>query len=157
MSITYSDIRERRRQVDEMREQRNALVIKEACALIAAYERSLELESPTWTDIKGVKNPYVIAGVDDNGNFKKHPTSGIELDERYGLRFALATVIDDSPHGGDIVSANIYLWVDGGETKIIINDSGRPSTLIEGEGRFKGICEEIKTHVLMQINDPALD
>ncbi|POE20491.1 hypothetical protein [Pectobacterium odoriferum] len=157
MALTYQDIRAKREQNEERRDRLINTVIKEAHELLIEYVESLELGSATWADINGVNREYVEAGVMFGGEFKRYPLNSITLDDKYGARFAIATVIDDTPRGGEIIPIGVYLYIRDGNVIVNIDNSNRPITVIQGENKYKNVCEEIKTQTLVAMNDPGLN
>ncbi|CQH62161.1 hypothetical protein [Yersinia frederiksenii] len=156
MTITYKDISERQKQLNIARESRIEIVVTEAVALVEAYQKSLVLDKSTWKDIEGKEQPYVMAGVlDKEGNFIKKPLTSIELGADYVLSFEVATVVDDSPRGGDMITQSICISIDGGVAKVNLQDVGKIISVIDGDRT--GICDAMKDRVLMSIYDDGLE
>lgn len=161
MSIDYAQIRERREQVEKAREGRHALVISEAQSLVDAYEESLNLDNKTWTDVKGITVPYVMAGrLYDEVNFRRCALNSIELNNDYSMSFSIATVVDDSPRGGALSRVDIRVSIKDSKGVVVADVGiGQKSKRFEipvTDNKYKAACEEIKLLVLMSVNDSNL-
>lgn len=157
MGITYAEIKKKREDVEAARFERANTVCSEAEHLVEQYRKSLGLESETWTDIKGVNLPYVSVGRLYDTTFRKSDLSGIDLNEDYGIDFAISTVTDDSPRGGDfsVVRINLRLQNTSGTIKVVV-DNDKTFLVEVKENKYAGVCEEIKLKVLSSLNDPNL-
>lgn len=154
MTVTYKEIRERYQQLENARDKRVDDVKRYAALLVKAYGESLELESATWKTIQGAQKPYVDAGLMFDNKFKSTNINGILLDKQYGLRFFIATVVDDSPRGGETVAVCVRIFIENDILIAEIGDNSKRISVIDGQ--FDAVCVEIKDCVLMAISDPGL-
>ena len=154
MTVTYKDIRERFTQLEKAKEDRRILVTTESMKLADAYYTSLGLENPVWVDVQGTNKPYVIIGSMHGDRFVAESFSTIPLDEDYGINFTLATVVDDSPRGGESKLVNIYLRIKDGVTTVWVSDAVREISVIDDN--WADVCRLIKDKVYMAISDQGL-
>lgn len=158
MKITYADIRKKHEQIEIERTERAELVLLEAQNLVDAYQNSLGLKKETWTDYTGVEIPYVFIGKKADDHFKKTSLNSIGLNDKYGIDFTIATVIDDSPHGGALSGVEIHLRLKdtNGTISVLVGADSREFNVSKTTDKYKNVCEEIKAQVLLSENDPAL-
>ncbi|WP_258086947.1 hypothetical protein [Xenorhabdus bovienii] len=154
MTVTYVDIRERKKKVEKAQNERINLIYSEAVALVNAYKNSLEIESDAWLDFDGIPQPYVMTGLIYGENFRKAGLTSIELSSDYAINFTIATVVDDSNRGGDTVLVNISLFVDDNVVTVIVGNEEQEYPIIDGN--LVNICNAIKDQVLFGIDDPNL-
>ncbi|MBD1229106.1 hypothetical protein [Xenorhabdus griffiniae] len=151
MTVTYKTIRERKISVDERHQDNINWIYRKATDLVEAYIRSLELDNKSWIDVQGAEKPYVMTGFMAEYGFEQKTPTSIKLTPDHHLHFAIATVIDDSPRGGDTAVVDVELFIDGNQMTAIV---GQPSKLIyifdDDETEF---CDAIKDNVLMIINN----
>jgi hypothetical protein len=158
MSITYADIRKKHEQIEIERAERAELVLLEAQNLVDAYQISLGLKKDTWTDYAGLEAPYVFIGKKTDDHFKKSSLNSIGLNDKYGIDFTIATVIDDSPHGGSLSGVEIHLRIKDtrGTISVLVGADSKEFNVSKSADKYKKVCEEIKAQVLLSENDPAL-
>ncbi|WP_274371010.1 hypothetical protein [Morganella morganii] len=156
MNITYKDIQDRVAKVEEAKVERINRVTLAASTLVEKYTKSLNLESDAWQSIDGEYKPYVTTGKQfDANSYVTKPVSGLPLSESYSLDFDIATVIDDSPRGGDTVRVNINLWVNSDDVLCVRIDSAAGTYQVIDDCWDK-VCDKIKDNVILAIEDPAL-
>lgn len=153
MTITYKEIRERYVQLEKAQEEKRHRVVTEALKLVNAYKESLALENPTWTDIEGKEQSYVMVGYTDDCDFIKKPITSIEPDRLYNLSFDIATVINDSPRGGEIKLVSVSVSIRKG---IVGVDMGNKYISIIADD-WTEVCNLIKDQVFMSIRDSGLE
>ncbi|CDH22131.1 hypothetical protein KKJ17_19560 [Xenorhabdus bovienii] len=154
MSVTYKTIRERKINVDERRQANINRIYKEATDLIEAYKHSLELENESWTDVQGAERPYVMVGAMSEYAFEQKIPTSIKLSSDYRLHFVIATVIDDSPRGGDTALVNVELFIDGNQMTAHVEQGHKKIYIFDDDK--KEFCDAIKDNVLMIINNVTL-
>ncbi|MEQ1964351.1 hypothetical protein ABLB69_14520 [Xenorhabdus khoisanae] len=151
MTVTYKTIRERKITVDEIRKDNINRIYREAADLVEAYKRSLELDNETWIDVQGATRPYVMAGIMSEYAFEQKAPTSIKLTPDYHLHFVIATVIDDSPRGGDMALVDVELFIDGNQMTACV---GQPTKIVYiFDGDKAEVCDIIKDNVLMIINN----
>ncbi|MET4859790.1 hypothetical protein [Morganella morganii] len=156
MNITYKDIQDRVAKVEEAKAERINRVTLAASTLVEKYIKSLNLESEAWKSIDGAYKPYVTTGKQfDEHSYVSRPVTSLPLSEGYSLDFDIATVIDDSPRGGEAVRVNVNLWVNSDDV-LCARIDGAAGTYQVIDGDWDKVCDKIKDHVILAIEDPAL-
>jgi len=98
MSITYEDIRAKRRELVSKYEDRKSKLHAWGYELVKQFRGSLDLPSESWIDGKGSARSYLTVGYINNKNlFQYSPLAAMQLDENFALNFVLDFVIDDNP------------------------------------------------------------
>ncbi|MCP9270370.1 hypothetical protein M5U04_20410 [Xenorhabdus sp. XENO-1] len=154
MTVTYKTIRERKITVNEIRKDNINRIYREATDLVEAYKRSLELDNETWIDVQGATRPYVMAGIMSEYAFEQKAPTSINLTPDYHLHFVIATVIDDSPRGGDTALVDVELFIDGNQMTARV-EQGYENIYIFDDDKTE-VCDTIKDTVLMIINNMIL-
>ncbi len=159
MTITYEDIKNKRKQLDDKRSAHVARVVEGIRGLRDAYISSLKLPSKTWMDINGNERQYVVLRNRDGFELQPHT---IPLNEDYKASFIISTVVDDTPRGGGAIAVPISVFIIDGKLSVEVNEPTSwefySSYIAEGEqGAFDEVCEKIKDAVLMSIVDHGLE
>lgn len=155
MTVTYADIRKRKDELDNKRVANVNKVIHLAETLVEEYKKSLGLEKETWTDFQGGENKYVTVGVvSNNGEFKAKKLHEIPVTGYKSIRFHIATVVDDSPRGGDVLILGVSISLsltDENAATLYIDDPSLTSASIR-EDRWEDACNKIKDAVYMGVD-----
>ncbi|HBN7019238.1 TPA: hypothetical protein PJF92_000116 [Escherichia coli] len=159
MTITYEDIKNKRKQLDDKRSAHVARVVDGIRGLRDSYISSLELPSKTWMDINGKERQYVLLRNSDGYELQPHT---IPLNEDYKASFIISTVVDDTPRGGGEVYVPVVVFIIDDKLKVEVNEPAswefHSCFVAEGEqGAFDEVCEKIKDAVLMSIADHGLE
>ncbi|PHM54519.1 hypothetical protein [Xenorhabdus sp. KK7.4] len=152
MAVTYKDMHEKMRSIQNEIQKRDNFLRKMAQKLIKTYEYSLQLESSHWTDIEGRDRPYVFIGDVEEGDFTKKHINDIEVNGNT-MKFVIATVVDDSPRGGDAAGCEIELSTDKYAEEINIKfqtKKGKCEVTIRGDD-WREACDILKDATYMDI------
>lgn len=152
MTITYADIRKKKIEIDNKRIDSSNKVTQLAEKLVNEYQKSLNLPSETWGDIQGGVNKYVMVGAYNEGfGFKEKSLYNIPVIDYKSIEFSIATVIDDTPRGGDFVVVNICLTVNEDEVVTVMLLSASDFITVRGD-KWDEACNKIKDATYLGID-----
>lgn len=144
--ITYKDIT---RIYDELKEKKAKETIalrKISNELVAAYEKSLELESATWQAASGVVYEYVATGIYTNNLFENKKISSLHTEDGE-LNFVINTTVSTLRNGiacGLKMRASLY-----GDNFRFIVDGESCIVPVEGdEAKFSDLIEIMKEKII---------
>ncbi|WP_272694385.1 hypothetical protein [Providencia sp. PROV036] len=152
MTITYADIRKKKKEIDNKRITACINVIHQAVNLVCEYRESLGLPKETWDDIQGNANNYVMVGeLFSDGVFKEKSLNDMPVKDYKTIEFDIATVVDDSPRGGDFVIVHVILTVneDNSTSVMLLPGSDFISVI---DGRWGEACNKIKDATYLGID-----
>ncbi|MCC8379879.1 hypothetical protein [Xenorhabdus sp. PB30.3] len=135
MTVTYKDMHEKMLSIQNEIQKRDNFLRKIAQKLVKAYEDSLQLESHHWTDIEGRDRPYVLIGDIEEGDFTKKHINDIEVNGNT-MKLVIATVVDDTPRGGDTAGCEVEISTDKYAEEINIKfqtKKGQQAVVIRGD------------------------
>lgn len=152
MTITYADIRKKKKEIDSKRIDSSNKVTQLAEKLVNEYQKSLNLPSETWSDIQGGVNKYVMVGIYNEGfNFREQSLYSIPVIDYKSIEFDIATVVDDTPRGGDFVVIHICLTVNDDETITVMLPSASDFITVRGD-KWDEACNKIKDATYLGID-----
>ncbi|EOC1567153.1 hypothetical protein ACI1AR_002534 [Cronobacter dublinensis] len=161
MHITFKDIQQRYKELQDKFSDRKFELQEAARKLVYQYADSLSLPSDSWMDANKVPHPYVSVGkINEKGLFQQMPVAGFDLDKEYRLNFKISTVVDDSAYGGGSYHlASVSMWKSNGILNVELAD-GKKTFLVSDpndNNAFFEVCCGVKELVVSGFTDSRLD
>lgn len=157
MTLSYQDLCDQRRKMEEKYQQRKARLQSDGIALLGEYKKSLQLPQDAWYE-ESREMPHVRVGFFNDSNlFERRPIQGTSLNENNRLVFIIATVINKGVPGGEWVYTSISMWYADTYLNVMVSGQTIVVPFGEQESRFYEVCSAIKQSIFNDLSDPDLN
>lgn len=139
MSITYADLVDKAKELDELANGRKNELCEKATLLLKEYRESLGLPPES--------GGLAFIGEEENGDVKRINILQLDISEDYRLSFKIITNLSPDAHHKLYYKTSITMWRDAG---LKVSVEGRQVNIPGGisDGQFLDVCASIKQSIV---------
>ncbi|EKM7177697.1 hypothetical protein PVC88_003634 [Cronobacter sakazakii] len=153
MHITFNDIVQVRKEVDDKINGLTQLLRNEAAEFLTQYRDSLFTGRQTWSDGQKDYQFAKVTSCNEQGLTRDQPVNELALDARNSITFTLETVVNTDTKGGSWESVDIRMYQQGRSINVEIYPGGRrvEVPLNSGNNSYFEACNAVKETVVEKI------